>query len=1378
MPEGSATAFVPHGRCSVIVTDIVGYGGFRTPGQQRRIREKHYGMLEGGLADAGIEPGGCYWEDRGDGILLAVPPEVPPLLLLTEVLGNLQYRLRACNLAAGPGERIRLRVGLHAGEAHHDGRGLTGTDVNLVFRLIDSRGLKERLRESTKALAFVTSDEVYRTVVKTAPPPVDPDEFTALRVREKETAATAWYQLRGRAEPGAPAVAGSPVELCPYPGLTAFGLDDARWFFGRGQATADLLERLSARLENPGPLVVVGPSGVGKSSLLRAGLLHGARDGRLGVPGSGEWRRVVFTPTADLAGDFAALLAGLAGIPSADPPPPPSAEALLEARTALAGRSEGAEDRIVLVVDQLEAMFTLCPDREQHRAFVEALVALASPREGGPLALVVLGLRADFLGRCMAFPELVRALGEDTVFLEPMTAAELREAIELPARAADLEVEAGLVEVLLHDLGVGENEGYDPGALPLLAHALRATWRQGGGRALGLDAYHAAGGVEGAIAKSAERVYRDLDEPGKEIARRLLLRMIKISEDAETPRRESREGLLQGSVDAGAAASVLEALAEARLVILDETTAEISHDALLREWPQLREWIDANRAGLLIGQRLDDAAGDWERGGRHPSDLLRSPRLAIVQGWAETEGASLAPLAGTFLDASAAAERRELTTARSRARRLRYLLSFVCVLLVFAAATGAVALREQRTAARERTEAQSRQLAGAATVLTESQPETALLLSVQAFRVHASPEARDRLLSTQAHYLSERLATEGPAYAVAYRPDGRGIAGADSAGVRVWDEANRPAPTSLPAGAYYGLAYAPDGRTLAASGQNGSVVLADQVTGEVHVLVDAARARGPAGAVAYSRDGHLLAAAGHDGTVRVWDAASRREVMTLTGGLGAVESIAFSPDGRRLAGATADSAVLVWALTPGAVARRLTGHVGPVRSVAFSPDGRTVASGGDEGAVRLWDAATGEVAGSLRGHIGPVRSVVFSPGGALLASGGDDASVRLWDVASRSPLTQLSGPSGPVAGLAFSPSGGTLAAAGADSSIGLWRLGPLGPPDHGRPGGAAALVMARDGRPLLASTDGSGPIRLWDVISGRLLHTLGAGGVEPGVLAFNATGTALAAADGERVAVWDLGATGPPGRPRTTRSPEAVRALAFSPDGRTLALGSGRTLRLWPLDRRGPTTSRTPHPSPINAVAFSPDGALVATGSDDRTVSLTRVGAASGGPSDCSGHSAPVRALAFGPSGGLLASASADHTVKLWSLRDRCRLVRTFTGHAQGVVAVAVSADGTRIADVGEEGFIDLWNLDSGTDEVTSGRRVASLTGFSGASALVFGTGRDTLVSAGPSGRPQLWDTDTARVAARICAPAPAPPPVWTDYVQPGLAPPCPRRPG
>ena len=457
-------------------------------------------------------------------------------------------------------------------------------------------------------------------------------------------------------------------QTCPYPGLAAFGPGQAQWFFGRDRLTAELAEKLARRMDATDPLVIVGPSGSGKSSLLGAGLLTALGKGDMPVPGSKTWPHLLLTPTEHPLAELATRLARLTGTSGGSlreelaDDPRRLIVAIREMLQARAGQAAITGSRLVLVVDQFEETFTQCADAQERKVFISALCAAASGDGAEPPALVILSLNSDFQDHCVDFPELRPAVNNTPLFIGPMTTSELREAIEQPAQLTGLALQPGLVDIVLRDLGADRAAQYhDPEALPLLSHALRATFQHREDRMLTVRGYVAAGGIRNAVETTAEATYGAFNSTEQQIARSLLLRLVHVGEGTQdTRRRASRIRLFQGLEDPDAAASVLEILVRAGLVADEKDSVEITHEALLRAWPRLREWIDSDRPGLRIYQQLAEATGAWNQQGRNPAKLYRASRLSLVRDWASDPNRPIppTPLEREFLDTSIHAVRR------------------------------------------------------------------------------------------------------------------------------------------------------------------------------------------------------------------------------------------------------------------------------------------------------------------------------------------------------------------------------------------------------------------------------------------------------------------------------------------------------------------------------------------------------------------------------------------------------------------------------------------------------------------------------------------------------------------------------------------------
>ncbi|MDQ0749675.1 WD40 repeat protein [Streptomyces africanus] len=1014
-------------------------------------------------------------------------------------------------------------------------------------------------------------------------------------------------------------------------------------------------------------------------------------------------------------------------VPTTVGPRVPRGPDVRAAVTAWARREAPSGARPVVIVDQFEETFTLCPDEAERRAFVKVLHAACSPAgDGGPApAVVVLGIRADFYEQCLRYPELADALQHRHMVLGPLTTAELRDAVTGPAKAVGLELEPGLAELIVREVSAdGPRGAHDAGVLPLLSHALLATWQRRKAGRLTLAGYRAAGGIQGAVAATAERAWSGLDPAARTAARLLLLRLVRLGEDTQaTRRRGTRRQLAEESTDPGKTEESLEALVRARLVTLDAETVEITHEALLHAWPRLRDWIDDDRQGNLLRQRLEEDGRAWEESDRDTSLLYRGSRLEQAHGWAKSAGDTfLTRSAVEFLAASVRLRRRIIWISRGAVATL-------VVLAVLAVGAAVVAWKQ-------RDEAVFEQVLAQADRVQYTDPSLSAQLDLVAHRLRPDDKgANSRLISIVNAPLSTPLVGHsGAVYLTTFSPDGRTLATASyDRTVRLWNvtDPKRPKPLGKP------------------------------LTGHTSWVSSAV----------FSPDGHTLASASDDGTIRLWDVTDpghpKRLGKPLTGHDGTIYLVAFSPDGRTLASVGDDHTVRLWDVAdprrPRALGKPLTGHEAAVRSVAFSPDGRTLAAGGDDGTIRLWDV-TGPrrpepVGEPLTGHTATVHSVAFSPDGRTLASGSSDNTIRLWNLADRrhpaaigAPLT---GHTGPVWSVAFSPDGSMLAAASADSTASLWKVddpaypSQVGAPLAGSSGEMYALGFSPDGR-TLATGSGDNKIRLWALPTADMIGRTGVFRPDGRVLA-------TAALDG-RVRLWDVRK---PGRPVPIGEPflpkGGVSSLEFSADGRTLAVVTGsRALQLWNV---GDPDRPVPHGSPVplrirfaDPLAFSPDGRLLATADDDRTVQLWDVGDPSrprplGAP--LTGHKGYVNSLVFSPDGHTLASGSADGTIRLWNVTDPGRAVlrgAPLTGHLGAVNVLAYSPDGQTLASGGDDNSVRLWDMENPAR--ASQRK--SLTGHTEAVvSLTFSRSGHTLASGGNDSTVRLWNlSDPARATA------------------------------
>ncbi|WP_240139169.1 nSTAND1 domain-containing NTPase [Streptomyces sp. MUM 178J] len=800
----------------------------------------------------------------------------------------------------------------------------------------------------------------------------------------------------------------------PYAGLAPLDADDADRFFGRERPLEDLI----ALLRRHRLVALLGASGAGKSSLLHAGLLP-----RLHAENPRRTLRVITPGQRPLT-----RLAELPADPSGHSP----------------------DDEGLLIVDQFEEVFTLCRSEQERRAFISAVVEASR----GPDARcrAVLGVRADFYGHCARHPDLVEVLRDAQLPLGPMRADELRRAVVQPARHAGLHVEGALQATLVaHAHGRA-------GALPLLSHALLETWSRRRGTTLTLDGFRAAGGLDGALAQTAESFYSSLAPRRQRLAQVIFVRLVALGEGTQDTGRSLAPGGLDDDPDT---AAVLERAVHARLLTADRGRVQLAHEALIGAWPRLRGWLAEDRDRLRIQHRLSEAAQAWEDVGRDAGALYRGVRLELARELLAGARPGLTAREREFIEASAAAEAAASSSARRRVRVLRNLVALLAVLAAVAGLAIVRAERAQHEVTRQRDSAAARDLSAAATGLYHSDPALAVQLALVAHRLAPGPATRDSLLSTlaaawTAHPSEVGWLAFGPA-----RADGTLLATASGDHTaRLWRVRGARAPAA-PAGTLTGhrddvrsVAVSPQGRMVATASADATVRLWEvSRPGGPRPLAVLTAHRDDVRTVAFGPDGRLLATAGEDKTVRLWEVSrpgGPRPLAVLTAHHDTVRSVAFSRDGRTLATAGEDKTTRLWDLAdPGSPTALATvgGHTTTVFSVAFSPDGRTLATaGGLDTPTRLWDITRRShpaPLATLTGHTDVVGSVAFSPDGRTLATASDDRTARLWDVtrpAGPEPLATIGGYTTAVGAVAFSPDGGALAASGYDHTVRLLDL--------------------------------------------------------------------------------------------------------------------------------------------------------------------------------------------------------------------------------------------------------------------------------------------------------------------------------------------------
>lgn len=1137
-------------------------------------------------------------------------------------------------------------------------------------------------------------------------------------------------------------------DRCPYPGLRSFSAEDSDWFFGREQALRDLLVRLSRQRADSGPVVVVGASGAGKSSLLHAGLLaaRGAAAPRLAM-----------TPGAH---PVATLAARMASFGHAEPHRlgrqlTEHPETFGEVCQAVSANAAGP---MIIVVDQAEELFTQCAEPGERAAFAAAL-ANAWP------ARVVLAVRADFVERCFAFAALIPALRAAYV-LAPLTAQELALVVTKPAEAAGVQLEPGLVDRLITDVGAGD----DPGALPRLAHALRETWHNRDSNRLTLAGYQRTGGVDRAVALTADGVYERLGEHDRHMLRAALLRMVTVLDGGGIARRRVHRGELPDRI--------VESLVAARLVTTDRGHVQLAHDALLTAWPRLRAWVTEDRHGMLVRQRLGDAVAGWRASGQDRADLYRGVRLVAALDWA-AERLDLTPDEHAFLHASERDRRR-------RVRRLQGLVVGLAALLAVALVAGVVAVVARNDAERERLTASSRLLAAESLAEAGVDPVGAMRKAIQAWQTSPTTEARGALLSApMLTYPTAFRSGLDTVYSVDVNPDGTLVAvGSGDGRVVVWDVAARkPLDVDISAkGLVAAVRFSPDGTLLATSALGDDLAETGIQIWEIpsgRPVRRLGNALPAFGMLAWRPDGQAVAAESVSASATLgideWDPLTGKLIRPVASIEVLPTSLAYNAEGDRLAIGGSDGSIELWATATASRVSRHTDHADNTQTrwhgddvpVDVAVSGTLLASSSvADNMIRLWDPHTGAPVRafadttSSRGS----TSLAFDASGRTLYTNSGVNSITAWDSANGANLPSLT--QGPRAGTSFgktpvaiavSRDGRTRVAANNDGTVLRWHTNPNW--YSGPQGSLKSLAYRPDGTAIFAS-DTENSLYTWDTTTGNLTTRTTEAGDEVLAVVYAPDGTRITGTSDATFTVTP--ATPGLGKPRTVTLPDrtllAADAMVVSPDGRWLAaahddatsheplhdnkihiwdvatltehavldLGAfwPRTMtftpdgsRLLALTRSAASTGSDPNrdtaasvitwttpdfnrerrislgTGTLDTVVYAPGGKTIITTGTDGTLQI-RDATTGRVHAEFGQHPSTVRQLAISPDGRTLASVTTEETtIRLWDLTaPDHHLVATLNSHLAPPNEIVFSPDGTRLASGGTD--VAVWQLE------------------------------------------------------------------------------------
>lgn len=1115
----------------------------------------------------------------------------------------------------------------------------------------------------------------------------------------------------------------------PYKGLRAFQEADAADFFGRDALIKTLLQRLRETGDSHRFLAVVGPSGSGKSSVVKAGLLPALRKGH--IHNWNRWFIVDMTPGADPLAEMANSLLSIATHPDAD------VAGMLKGsihglNQAIKAILPDDETELILVIDQFEEVFTLVENEDQRRHFFNSIShSLSAP--DSQLRLIIT-LRADFYDRPLFYAGLGDLIRKRTEVVLPLSETELRESILAPAEANGLKIENQLTEVIMADVA------RQPNALPLLQFTLTELYEQRKKNTLTLESYRQIGGIAGALARRADELYAGFSEAQRQATRQVFLRLVVPGEGTEdTRRRVLQTELMSLTDDRQTIQHILDTFGRYRLLTFDhdpETrspTIEVAHEALIRSWKKLRQWLNESRDNLRVHRQLTSATEDWQQAGRDPSFLATGVRLAQFEAIAQAGNIALNQTEAGYLTASTIRSQRNRRLRRAAVTVLAVTTLIMLGLAVIAinqrnrtelerrraVDAQATAVAESQRADQEAVISRSRELAASA-LTTRDQIDLPLLLSVEALANADTLEARNSLLTTLETQPRLTAFLNGHTDAIRDVAYGRRYIASASRDetVRLWDAETHQA-------------------------------IEPPLTGHKSWV----------NAVAFNPDETLLASGSADGEIIVWNLNEQAATMHLSGHTDAVWSLAFSPDGKLLASGSADGTIRLWDTGTFQSLRILQGHTNWVFSVDFSPDGTLLVSGSADNTLRFWDTATGEALGNpLRGHADWVRSVRFDHSGQRVISGGADGYIIVWDVASGQPVDLLENPGrGAIWSLSLSPSGDQLISGGADPTLRLWNLesqASLGHVIGQQSEEILAVAASPDGNYVAwaGGQDTDYTIKLWDNPDNRLLTTLAGHTAPVTSIAFHPTLPLLATASVDRtVIIWNLETNQTVGRIETD---DSIFAIAYSPDGERLALGHNTgQIELWRVagthDNWQPdNVTLTGHQDRVSSLAFHPNGHWLASGSRDASLRLWDVSTGKMIDTLDSAHDDGILSLAFSPDGNLLASGSRDATVRLWSVTGSGLQASgdPLAAHTNWVMDVAFSPDGTMLASASGDHTIILWHVG---ERRPIGNPLMGHTDW--VNALAFSPDGQRLFSGGRDGQAISWPASVTSWRDRAC---------------------------
>ncbi len=1104
----------------------------------------------------------------------------------------------------------------------------------------------------------------------------------------------------------------------PYKGLRAFQESDASDFYGRSALTQKLISRLQEDRADARFLAVIGPSGSGKSSVVKAGVIPAIRQGELND--SDDYYVAEMVPSSDALEELETVLLSIAVSP-----PDNMRQRLEESETGLFDLLNeilpNDDSELFLLIDQFEEVFTQTEDNRVRTHFMDSLqYAVTHPQSR---LWAVITIRADFYDKPLLYPKFGELVRERTEIVLPLSHSELESAIVQPAKNMGIQMELELVDQIIRDVQE------EPGALPLLQYALTELFDRRDGLMMTLDTYSESGGVLGSLARRAEELYIEMDDKLQEAVRQLFLRLVTLGEGTEDTRRRVlwSELSFYNDGDDDPMNDVLETFTKYRLLTGDndpqtrEPTVEVAHEALIRQWQRLRDWLADNRDNIRTQRQVVAAVNEWHQNNNDDSYLASGMRLNQFELLLDNNDIALTLEEKTYIEASiqkreAIHREEQERQARERAledrakRNLRYLVAVMTLGLVIASVLAVAAFTQrqaaisaQQVAEREAIENNSISLSNLARFWGRigEEPLLGLGYAIEANTIDNPPiEVQQTLadLAWQPGARRQLFEHRGETWGIAYTPDGQYFF--TGAGSFTGDPDNRLIQWDASTGEVvrefdehddriYSVAISPDGQYIATGSQDTSVILWDFATGEVlHQLGNGSIGHSvPLFNVMFTNDSSQLISAGADGII-VWDVLTGERINRFTNIHGDhILDMDISADDSLIFSGGFDGTVRLWELETGEILQRM--DAGQVTGARFFPDETLGVTTDQNGNLIIWDLRDGSAIRTIEHEEAPLRGgVVVTADGEQVVSADDNGNVMVWEINSDSdqPILMFRGHDARVPSLDISPLGGEVTTVSFDSTVIIWDLLGRGAEVNRFEENTTPVytsTISDDGQ-LTASGTSDGHIIIWETVNGNILHDIQQDTFETVYsIDFNSDGSQLVSSSEDgTVTLWDT-ETGEVEQTFTDLQ-VPVRQVIFSPDDNFIAGAGGQVqitderlpdnrLILWDLNGEIVQTFEG-HLAAVRALAFTPDGSQLLSASDDTQIILWNVETGEQ-IRTYDGHTDAVWSVSFNGDGSQFLSASRDTTLILWET-ETANINNRLVGHQTGVRAVAFHPDG------------------------------------------------------------------------------------------------------